>query len=530
MKKFLLIFVFAVLSTSVSAYYAQNGTWEGRTRIDEVGGQATNGVWEAERYTGGMHPVTANFNAPYTGYIGAFDLLVTQPNLTVTKNGTPDPVVSEQLLNYTITITNNGGKNATNVTAVDTYDGGVSFVTSSPLPSVSNNTWNLGVLTPGQTVTINITVNVTVVGPANITNFVNVSYTNTTGTAYSSAANTTTAVVAPNRPLITVTKTDTPDPVSQGGQIHYTITLTNIGGLNATNVTVNDTYPAGVTYNNASPAPTTGNNFWALGNITVGQTVTVNITVNVFAGSGTLVNRVNVDYQNTTGANFTTNTSATTTIRTTRGGGGGGGGSAGMAGYMNSEATYKVEQDLEQIEVKYGDTISYVKDGVEHLLYVNAITRNGVQFLVDEGVEYSIPLHGEGLFDLDTDKMADLRMLVNEISTNRALLSVYKLYKYAEAAFASIGMTDAVEIHENVVDEAVEAPDMPEQESPAMPGVIKKGISIKYAYLIPFVLVAILMLALFLTRHKRPPEYRSTVEDINAKIEKLNETLKQYRK
>lgn len=45
---------------------------------------------------------------------------------------------------------------------------------------------------------------------------------------------------------LAITKSDTPDPVTAGEQVTYTIGVTNQGPDGATNVTVVDTLPAGV--------------------------------------------------------------------------------------------------------------------------------------------------------------------------------------------------------------------------------------------------------------------------------------------
>jgi uncharacterized repeat protein (TIGR01451 family) len=47
---------------------------------------------------------------------------------------------------------------------------------------------------------------------------------------------------------LAITKTANPSPATAGGQLIYTVTVTNNGPLDATNVTVVDTLPAGVTY------------------------------------------------------------------------------------------------------------------------------------------------------------------------------------------------------------------------------------------------------------------------------------------
>ena len=45
-----------------------------------------------------------------------------------------------------------------------------------------------------------------------------------------------------------MTKVDTPDPVTPGGNFNYTITVTNAGPSNAANVSLSDTLPAGTTF------------------------------------------------------------------------------------------------------------------------------------------------------------------------------------------------------------------------------------------------------------------------------------------
>jgi uncharacterized repeat protein (TIGR01451 family) len=48
-------------------------------------------------------------------------------------------------------------------------------------------------------------------------------------------------------------KTDSPDPVNVGANLTYTVTVTNLSDLDAQNVVVTDTLPAGVTLISATP-------------------------------------------------------------------------------------------------------------------------------------------------------------------------------------------------------------------------------------------------------------------------------------
>ena len=51
-----------------------------------------------------------------------------------------------------------------------------------------------------------------------------------------------------------VTKTDSPDPVTVGASLIYTVTVTNSGPDTATGVVVTDTLPAGATFVSAMPS------------------------------------------------------------------------------------------------------------------------------------------------------------------------------------------------------------------------------------------------------------------------------------
>ncbi|MBW2996158.1 right-handed parallel beta-helix repeat-containing protein, partial [Candidatus Woesearchaeota archaeon] len=118
---------------------------------------------------------------------------IQQPtNITVTKTDNPDPVNNDSLLNYTITLDITG--NATNVTVTELYDPNVTYQSASPAPNVSNNIWQLGNLTAG-TYTINITVRANITaGTTILTNYVNVTYYNATGSELYTEANETTSI------------------------------------------------------------------------------------------------------------------------------------------------------------------------------------------------------------------------------------------------------------------------------------------------------------------------------------------------
>ncbi|VVB80822.1 Right handed beta helix region [uncultured archaeon] len=150
----------------------------------------------------------------------------------------------------------------------------------------------------------------------------------TAGTFIFNASSFTTYSTTIGNVTLTLTKTDSPDPVTPGGTLTYTITY-NITNGTSFNTTINETYPAQVTFASSTPVPSSGNNGWDAGNLTIGQSYQINITVTVNPGtSGLITNEVNVSLSNSTGGNFNLTIQENTTVvaPTPSGRGGGSGG------------------------------------------------------------------------------------------------------------------------------------------------------------------------------------------------------------
>jgi uncharacterized repeat protein (TIGR01451 family) len=123
---------------------------------------------------------------------------------------------------------------------------------------------------------------------------------------------------------LSITKSDSPDPVATGGALTYTLSVTNNGPETAPVVTVVDTLPAGVTYvSDSLVAPDDCTVAGAtitctLNNLLSGQTRNFTITTSVSPGAtpgGVLVNnaRVSGSFDSVPGNNTTT---ASTTAKT----------------------------------------------------------------------------------------------------------------------------------------------------------------------------------------------------------------------
>jgi hypothetical protein len=245
-----------------------------------------------------------------------------QVNLSINKTDSPDPVPASSQLNYTIVVNNSGSSTAFNLTLLEIYPPEVIFLSAQPTPEPgTNNTFFIGNFTPESQIVLNITVFVrNVTADIFINNTINATFLNQSNVTIRANVTESTQVTNPavlNMSTVTISKTDSPDPVNTSGTLTYVINVTGTGPGIARNVSVNDTYPPQVIFISAQPTPITGtNNTFFLGNITNGTSVLINITVLVLnVSNGTIINNsANVTFQNNTNFTFTAVATASTTV------------------------------------------------------------------------------------------------------------------------------------------------------------------------------------------------------------------------
>ncbi|SNZ02007.1 proprotein convertase P-domain-containing protein [Flagellimonas pacifica] len=95
---------------------------------------------------------------------------------------------------------------------------------------------------------------------------------------------------------LAVTKTVDDTTPKEGNSIVYTLTVTNNGPENATNVNITDILPAGITYVSDDGPYTFASGVWTVGNLNNGSTATLNITASVNGGTSgsTITNTISV--------------------------------------------------------------------------------------------------------------------------------------------------------------------------------------------------------------------------------------------
>ena len=265
--------------------------------------------------------VNAPVAAATPGSLDATKTWVAQADLGIDKqvqgqDGNPAPVavLPGQVITYSLTVTNAGPSDAQGVAVVD------------PLPAVFTQV-ALGAVTPpwldcalsppgaqflltcsaatmpaGSTATVTLTAVVPVNLPDGTVIANTATVTAQTPQVPDTLPNTDTASVRVGAVAdLSVTKTDSPDPVSAGANLTYTITVANGGPNAAQSVSLTDTLPAGMTFVSLS-APAgfscttpavgaTGPVTCSIASLAAAATPTFTLIVHVDAGvaSGTVI-------------------------------------------------------------------------------------------------------------------------------------------------------------------------------------------------------------------------------------------------
>ncbi|HLC17101.1 MAG TPA: SBBP repeat-containing protein, partial [Thermodesulfovibrionia bacterium] len=214
----------------------------------------------------------------------------TSIDLSVTKTDSSDPVLVNTNLTYTIQVTNSGTGNATNVVLTDTLPAGVIYMSNDSGCTEASGivTCNIGNLNNGTSDTVHIVVTATTVDT--ITNTATVTATEADSSETNDTATEETSVTNIMSDL-SVTKTASPDPALVDTDLTYAVVVTNNGPDSATNVTLTDTLPTGVTYvsNDRGCTEAAGTVTCNLGTINNGTNDTVHIVVTPTT-AGTITN------------------------------------------------------------------------------------------------------------------------------------------------------------------------------------------------------------------------------------------------
>lgn len=226
----------------------------------EVNGKTTTtdaaGNWEVKNFIEGKYTITASKD----GYVfGSKDFMLgnSQDALVEFKAESAlkikvisDPHTAQQGENvtYTMTVTNNGSETATGVVLTDTLPVGTSLVSIEALDGgnceLETVSCTLSDLTPGATATVKL-----VISNTQADKLVNTA--NLTANDYPADMQTTWTTVTP---YLSVSLSDTPDPVTMDGTLHYMVEvdLSQFAPTDATGVELVMQLPSGVELENVT--------------------------------------------------------------------------------------------------------------------------------------------------------------------------------------------------------------------------------------------------------------------------------------
>ena len=222
-----------------------------------------------------------------TGDVLTRDITINEADLNTTivvDNATPNEV---DTIKYTISVTNNGPNSGTGLALTSVLPAGVTYVSDNGSGTYNSATgvWNPATIASSGSASLEITatVNTGTAGSsisANVTKIV--SDQSITNTLPTSAATITVKSIN----LVTTIAVDNATP-NEGSTIKYTLTITNSGAIDATNVVLNDLLPSGVTYvsDNGSGAYVSTAGVWTVGTIAASASASLEITATVDAGT-----------------------------------------------------------------------------------------------------------------------------------------------------------------------------------------------------------------------------------------------------
>ncbi len=241
----------------------------------------------------------AAFNGnTYSATSSAVGVAVIAPEISVTKDA-PGAASPGAYLEYIIAYENGGLDTAHNVRLTDTLPVSVTYVGFDHDPPVAlvleesgRLVWDLSDLSPGESGIISVTAAVwpTATPGSSLVNTVAIG-TSSTGDEPGNNQDTVTTTVEST--VLKIAKTATPDPVRAGGELLYTLVVTNTGSETVHNLVIVDGVPLGTTFVDASPGGVFGGGgvTWSPTDLGSGEQRVVTFTVRADSGlvSGTQI-------------------------------------------------------------------------------------------------------------------------------------------------------------------------------------------------------------------------------------------------
>ncbi|MDG5469598.1 DUF11 domain-containing protein [Deltaproteobacteria bacterium IMCC39524] len=223
--------------------------------------------------------------------VGGTDLGITKTVNDITPNVGQDIV-------YTLTVTNNGPSDASNVIVNDLLPPELDYVSHTPTATNYNSAtgvWDIGSLNNGSSTTLDITA--TVLNEDDNLEITNTAEVSATEADQDTSNNIAAIDITVNATDLSITKTVDNNVPNEGTLITYTLTTTNNSTNDASNVEVDDILPAGLTLVTSAPSQGAYSaGLWLIGDIAGNSSATLTITavVNPGTASTTITNTAEI--------------------------------------------------------------------------------------------------------------------------------------------------------------------------------------------------------------------------------------------
>ena len=219
----------------------------------------------------------------------ANDTILIRPfaDLSIEKTVSPHYPKMNDVVTWTITVTNNGPDMAVNAFVRDVLPSGLEFIESDG--NYTNNVWYIGDIANGGTAILNIKTRILVTG-AVITNVANVTSDTHDYDLTNNVDNAT--VDIGHEADLAITKVVSNSTPKLDDIVTWTITVTNNGPDRAINVVVYDVLPKGLELIESDGV--FSDNMWYIGNLANGDAAVLNIKTRVLLSNAVITNVANV--------------------------------------------------------------------------------------------------------------------------------------------------------------------------------------------------------------------------------------------
>lgn len=296
---------------------AANLSWNG------ISGLITGNTFARFRIAALTSSVASPYGIAIGGEVEDYPVSIQEPatpDLEIDKvvnNSTP---IEGETITYTVSVTNPGEFEATNVQVTDELPNGITYQSHSASQgtyNISTNIWNIGSLAEGDTTTVTLTIVATVNNGTEgntINNNAEITQLNENDPELNNnSASAGITVVAEAADIQVLKIVDNSVPI-EGDFINYTISVTNQGPRDATNLKILDQLPSGITFQSANPSVGTYNNstgIWDIGTFVNGASASlvINAQVDQNTEGSTISNTATVQSLDQNDTNISNNSS-----------------------------------------------------------------------------------------------------------------------------------------------------------------------------------------------------------------------------